>query len=710
MSLTVPEAGLTAGRAAQPQYEAPRTGEAIAGFGEAIKGLGDRIEKQRLDLEWGRAQLDMTRDLNNLRLKYEQMGDPEAIDKGWATDVAALKQSYLTGKTDAGGARIDAKIAPEFDLAFDDLAQKHAFALGTNVIALRHSQGRAIRADYSATVAQTAATADPATAETVYAQSDKDLQERVARGEMTPEQAQSESLSLRQNGDFDRATRQLQSNPEGLRTDLEAGAYKYLTPGDRARLDAGLATAAERAVKATEKVQADDLAAKKGLLQDALAVVRAGRVSPAEGLADDPALAAAFPDLVRQLKGAAQLRAAKVPVMQMTLPQLDDAIASWEGQTFAHPDQMDGLDMLQRRRSEVLEGARKDPVALWKSADMGVGNIDFSSGDALAASLAQRATDIGRLAKGGYLKGDRVLDTEEAAQLKDMAGLDHSPEDRLGLAMTLQGAFGAQMPGIVTSVTGDETLGGVASMLAAGDGNQVLARQILAGQRLIADKGLPMPSDPKMKAAFNDSFGAMFGDGTGSNGGDESSAQGQIRSMTFALYAYRIGKGGVIDPETLDTDAMAQAAHEVMGGTGKVGSSDATGGVQMVGGEMTFLPTGMKASEAEDGLSWLRDQISLGANPALRAYGQGRLLKPEVALRVISVGNNVPAVGPDRQQLDITTLQGLSLRLIGGNRYSLVLHDNQSGDVQAVYGDDGKPYEVDIDKLMHWATKAPMAP
>lgn len=691
MSLTVPTAGLTAGRAAEVRYEAPETGNVIAAFGQRVKQLGDRLETDRLDVEASRLQLDMTRDLNQLRLKYEQMGDPEAIDQGWARDIAAIRDGYLNGQTETGRPRVDPKLRDRWSLMFDDLAEKHAFAIGTNVAAIRRSQRVANVVEYEATVAQAAANADPATRGTLYEQLDRTYDGLVASGDWSPEQAAEAKLKSRQNGDFNAFYNDLLKNAEGAAAMLSAGAYAEMSPEDGARAKTLLASASERARLAGDKVRADAMAVVKADLSDGIKLARQGLTSAAEGLIGKPEITAEFPELMEEFRGMVALRNAGVVIQSMTLDQLRAVEVDWAKETFAREWQAEGLKAVRTRIAEVTEKGRADPVALWKGSDaLGLQDIDFATPETMVAGLAQRATDIKRLTESGHLKpGNLPLDADEAAHIRDMLAVEKDPAARIDTALALIGSLGRDP---AARVINDETLSGVASMLSSGAGNKVMARQILAGQRIAAEKGLPLPSEGSWKEVVGANFGSLFADGTIDGLGDENPALRQLGSMAFGLYTYRRGQNADMAAETLDQDLLMQSFHEVAGGTGTFGTSGSTGGVGIVKDGFVFLPPGVSGEAVEGALMYVRQSALFAGNAAD--------VDADDTWRRISASANVPRAGG--QPVDLDTFERLRLREAGNGRYNLIWTDGTGRSVR-LDGDDGKAYVLDLYALLDLA-------
>jgi hypothetical protein len=146
MALTVPTSGVIAGRAAQPVADTGvgAVGGAISEFGQRIAETFGRVEADRLDREMSRINVDMTRDLGQLRLQVEQMGDPDAAGAAWDQGRASIRDQYLNGQTDSGRPRVDPKNRENFGLAFDDLSNTHALAIGRMNMEQRHGSQKPV--------------------------------------------------------------------------------------------------------------------------------------------------------------------------------------------------------------------------------------------------------------------------------------------------------------------------------------------------------------------------------------------------------------------------------------------------------------------------------------------------------------------------------------------------------------------------------------
>jgi len=660
MSLTVPTAGVSAGRAAQPQFETSQTGNVISAFGDAIKGFGDKIEGQRLDLEMSQLQVDMTRDMGNLRLKYENMGDPNAIDAGWAKDITDLKQSYLTGQTDTGRPRVDPKIAQRFALGFDDLAQKHAFALGTNVIALRHSQTMASDIQYRAVAAQQAAVSDPGTRDEIYRQNDQRLSERVKSGVMSPEQAAREGQKFRQDGDANAAFRMLQDDPQGLLDHLDAKELTNLTPEDRASYEAKAHNELDRRTKAAadeaKAAAKEQVASWKSDLADGLAVIEKGGLWAGADKLKDPAVAAALPDEVARIRGAIGLQADGKNINRMSLAELQKERDTLAAVPVNKPWETDKRTYLDGRIADVKKAMTTDPQGFWQSAmpDM-LPALDLSSPDAAAKSLQGRIARTDHLVETGHMTAPAYLSDADKAALKPLLAKTADAGQRLDMAIAL--ARGGQDKAIGIAKTADATPAFQQAVDLLGQGaDPATVMPILRGEQKLASDVAAAPAKTARQALFNEMTHDAYA--------ADPEAAARVQQAAEAIYADDMGtispddiKAGYFNDGPARTKLMD--AISVAQGASRDGSGNYTiGGVQDIRGVPVALPRGIAATEVNDAVNIVGLQLSgfsdLSETPSWPTYtGQkqtppqtGALPSPDI-YRGLKAASLVPGQYPD---------------------------------------------------------------
>lgn len=679
MTLTVPMAGETGGRAAQLQFEAPQTGAVLAAFGDTVKQVGDRLETQRLDKEMTELQLGMTHDINQLRLKYEAMGDPEAIDAGWAKDIKTLKDGYLTGTTDAGRPRVDPKLRSKFGMAFDDLGERHAFALGARNLAIRQSQTVAAGIAYADEAAKQVATTDAGTRDEIYRQNDARIDREVGQGLKTPEQGAREKIDFRSRGDANAAFQMLQDDPHGLIDHLDAGELPGLSAEDRltykARAANAIAVADDKAAKAAE-VARDQLAADtKATLKDGIAIMSKGLPWQGEAMLKDPAVRTLAPDLVNEAVGAQALRDNRKVIDQMTPGELRDLRAEVTAPGFAKPYQTEMVGVIDKRLAETEKAWSVDGVAAGKSADLNVPalpDFDPANPDAFAKGLAERAVWAGWAEKRGYAPKVALMDEGERTRLKPLIGIDADPATRAAAALALVRGAGKDAESVAKAAGASGAF--LYSMGLIGEGRSpVLVEAMLRGEAKREKKTVILPTDKDLRLVFDRETGGVFG--------DDPNANAAMLDAATALYA---DAATGIDPEEVKSgwtgDGAAGAAfgvaiQQALGGTPDASGDYTVGGIQDVHGHKVALPSGMPRDAAEAAWSALGDKLDIrrrGPNGQIAYDAAGsRVADPSAGLKALqaaSLDGGEPDLGKEPSGL---YLSGLSLRAYGPDRYVL---------------------------------------
>ena len=263
MTLVTPKAGLTAGRSADIRVAdtGGAAADAVARFGDRIAQVGARLEADRLDREASRAQIDMTRELGRARQEFEQMSDPDAIDRGWPERVNQLRAQLLDGQTEDGRPRVDPKIRDRVGLAFDDLATRYGLVLGRRAVTARQAQRRQNWGAMSEEVVSQAATADEDVRSALLDQAQAMISRDLEAGQIDRAEADKRSVALQDavetahmaaqvDGDIEpysvdppdpgvTVQARIADSPEGRRL-ARAMNYTPATPGDVARMQAAL--------------------------------------------------------------------------------------------------------------------------------------------------------------------------------------------------------------------------------------------------------------------------------------------------------------------------------------------------------------------------------------------------------------------------------------------------------------------------------------
>jgi len=688
MTLTIPRAGVIGGRAANPQFEAPQTGATIARFGNALSDVGQRIEAERLDREAQRLQLDITRDLGQARLQFEQSNDPDAIDAGWTARVNEIRQGYFAGRTEDGRPRVNPRIAERAGLAFDDLALRHGLALGERAVNLRNSWREAAWTDYRQEVTTQAAAADPDTRATLLAQGAAEIDRLVAAGAIAPDEGARRKLALEADTFNAAAILAVDRDPERALADLQSGAYAGLSAERNAALQVQAQAEMDRRAAAAAAEQEKQTQRQARAINDELdqiaAITAKGRTPQQLALLADPTVRAlADPDKLAEAEAAASLMLDRPTLDSLPLADLRQVLAEEQSRPIGRAYEAQRAEVVQKLIDAKAEGLRTDPVAWFQGRGEAFDTpVAFDPDDpaALARALAERQADAALVAQREGVAVPVPLTADERADLKRQAQT-LEPAARVDLALTLRGRLG---DAATEDITGDRVLGHAAG-LALVQGSNGVATRIVRGQQALAENNaLLPPAAERVDAAFG-VIGGLFAD---LPGGERHEAV--IREAADAYYAAEMRQ---TDPAgDIDTDRYLQAIHDVLGGTGTYGSRRAAGGIQEVRGRPTILPIGVTADRMEDALSAL-GQLRV----ASRRSQQGRLSQDPAQLEqdliAVSARGRPPRIMGKAPSAE--TLAYYGLQSVGDGLYAFIRDDG------AVLKDStGQDYVLDARKLL----------
>ncbi|MEO0859232.1 MAG: hypothetical protein AAFY65_01365 [Pseudomonadota bacterium] len=205
MTITVPRAGTSPGRAAnlaQNVVSQAPTFQALQGLGQVAQRVGQQMEQERQSREFQKAQIDLTADINGLRLEAEQIGDPDQLDAFWQGRTDELRKKYL-GDDDAPGS-ISVQNRNRVSNSIDNLTSSVGFNLGLKGVRLRQSQQLANVNQFTFEAEQAAAGAGNEGRAELKQMGAAQIAEAVKSGAMTPAQGQQALLQL--NGGVDAAT------------------------------------------------------------------------------------------------------------------------------------------------------------------------------------------------------------------------------------------------------------------------------------------------------------------------------------------------------------------------------------------------------------------------------------------------------------------------------------------------------------------------
>lgn len=686
MTLTVPKAGVVAGRSASPRIVASDTGAAIADFGQVMMGVGTAMENDRLEREMARSRVDMMEGLNSLRLEFEQIGDPDVIDRDFKPRTDELRDRLF--ETMDPKNRIDAMIM------FDELRVPHSAALGVRAVEQRQSQQMATLMRTTDTVVRTAATADPQTQATYQAQLDDHLDHLVSIGVLTPEEAEVRRWQAGADMEAARATRLLSDDPARLIAAIDAGEFGRMDPTQAQKFRAQ-ASSAERAATAAvmsevSRAEKERISVAKDTLAEGIAVMRKGRawsgMMGAESLLSDPAIAA-LPE-AREFAYTAVLFEQKPEFAVLPMTEKKRLLAEAEAQPIGEAFEADLVEAMRAQIAADEAGFATNRFAY--AAEIGLKpapdlpDPQNATPDELIAGLRDRHRYSQSLQQSGFVKDVVLFAPDEKDAWARLVTPDKSPADRARIAGVLSVAFGTGAENAAAELGADPLFSYVGGLLAHG-GTETLARQVFDGQRAIDAQDVKMPGVAERRQEFFVNFTSLFEDGTRVEFGDDTPQRDQIIAAADALYAYRARGNADYSDGQMKESAYLQAVHEVMGGSGSYETRDARGGIQDVLGHLTLMPPGVAGDDIEAALDFMQ---SAGKNASL---AKGLWQK-------ISMAGNVPAVGGE--PIDRGTWPHLRLRAVDQSAYEIQVFNPATERFEAIWGDDGQPFYLNVDTLL----------
>ena len=703
MSLTIPRAGTSAGRSATIRVEADQIGAKIAQFGEIMAAKGLALENDRLQREANRLNLDLTHDMNQLRLEFEQIGDPDAVDTLWPGRINDLRQSYMTGATEDGRARVDPKNVERFGLAFDELAERHGFSLATRGLAQRQAQRAATLIEYSHEAITTGAGTDPDTRDTLAATYEGQVDQMVANGAINAAQAAEMKIDFRTKMDNAAVILQIADDPQGFLDMASDGEYNGLGGETLSRYQVQAQNVLDRqqadATKDAERAQSDRAKEVDGRLREMTNIFQARR-EPTDMVWLDSDEAKASPEYPEAM-AAYSLMLQEPQLAQMTPDQLAAMITGEKNTSVDQEYQTERLKVLERLQADAVEGYATDPVEF--RAQTGQPYIELPGWDAppeeLANVVAMRVQHGANLQSEGYTDTLRVFTNTELESLRAATGPDADPAKRVAatraLTAGLSEAGGAEM---LARLSGDPVTGHVAGLLQSG-GTPALAQDIFRGQQEIAAGNISIPAMNETAPVLYKGLRNIF---AGSPNG--AAQMNSLRTATEALYAARLRGSKPLDD--IDEDIYRQALHEAAGGTGTYDDANlARGGIQEVRDTMTILQPGITAREVENTLNSLQDLLS-SSRPAVD--GNGRFVPVAAtdeqrfsAFINASTNGTRPAFGANA----IDRFETLTLQAIPGASDAYIFSYVQNGRTWYIQDEAGSTFTFSLRRIIAEAAR-----
>ena len=675
MSITIPQAGSVAGRAAQVQIDQPDIGGFVAQVGSAVAQKMGQIKEQQRAVVYEKTQLDMTKETGLEYQRVSQLTDPVQRDAEWQEVEARIRDKYVNAKDENGQPIFTPEEADALGLSFQGLTTKHALAIGEGNIKLTQSQQTAAWLEAKADIATTAATADPDTMAALIEFGEAAIDRRVQQGIILPDQAVTEKQAFRAEVMNARATTALDQDPTAFIAAADEGIYDDLGPERVAQL------------KVTARAEADRRAAAAASLTEAEAKKRDAEIGARLGTIADLTLdgrKVADVDLVRnppdEVKNhpdfpkaqAAVALADEIPnLRQMTVAELDALIKAEEDRTIVEEWDGQRLSVLREMREKKATALTTDPkTALVASGVIPDTDLTFDPAnlEAFAASLSE-AVSLDALAREkGHTSRSAIFSAEQRANLKAVLapGADADAQAALATAIVM-GAKG-NVAAVLTDLEASPTFKRTVKILSL-TGDTDMARTILRGQqKLDLDTTIKLPRADQI-AIFDKVTGGAF---------DDAPVALREELMAAAMAVYADGAKG-IDPAAdanAATNLYKASLLRVTGAQPDRNGSYTVGGLQEVNGALTVLPYGVSVDDVEASWQELGRRIEGTYSGGTGRHGQGpggTTITDFSAFAAASIYGGLPDLGSD----PAARWETLTLRRVGETEiYELVYEMN----------------------------------
>lgn len=650
VSLTVPRAGLSGGRAANaagmPVAE-PIVGDLLAGLGNSILEKQAKVRAERDQLALQKTNLDMARDLGQARQEVDQITDPDQLDQVWQQRSTEVFARYVESIKDP-------VLQEKAKLVFQEMNDQQSLAVGKRAVTLTQSQRGAQWVEMKTQITAEAATADPETFGIYLDQGLAVIDARLAAGDLTPEGAATERQALKADMFSSRAAQAISADPEAFLAAAETGAFNELG-GDRLtdfrltaqreitrREDAAI-KAAEVAATQRAKDIGDRLDVMSSLMLDGFSVEDEAALKDPEVMAHPKFAEAA---------AAQSLRNEMPNIMQATPLDLAAAIAAEQAAPKAHKYQTERVKVLRKWQDEATKLWNTDAVSAAKKAGLSPPELpafDPTNPEAFADALGKRVGfDIYQREKG-YSQGQAVLSAEEKGRLKAVI----APEADVGPKMALAEAIiagTAGKPAAVTRIIEADPVFRRATTLLGQTGDLVLVANMLEGQQKEKLGTISLPPKPQRQLILADVLGSAY-----------AGMPAQEAEIMEAASAYYAAEAAGINPDgensslpfmddTAAKDLFRTAVIRVTGATADRNGNLTIGGLQEVNGASVILPAGVPVADVERAWDVVDTHLRGGVwseKYQSTDFSDTNGADPLRSLKAASIDQSAPDLGPD---------------------------------------------------------------
>lgn len=663
MTLTVPQGGNVAGRSANIQIDAPDVGAMFSRVGSVVAEKMGQIKAEQRAVVTAKTQIDMTKELGEERLRFEQMTDPAQIDAEWPQVEAQIRDKYVNQKDANGNPLLTPQEADALGLTLQDLSGKHALALGERVYKLTDSQAAAAWSSAQLDIVNTAATADPDTMAALIEYGEAAIDRLPG---LMPDEKETQKQALRAEVANSRVIAAIDQDPVSALEGLRAGTYDPIGPEAKAqRIVAAQAEIDRRA--AAEATMAEAEATQRSSALDK----RLGEIATMEGkglkTSDRDWVIAAPPEVQASPKWAEarskiDLNDELPNLDQMTLAELDAQIAAEEGRSYDHEWQASRLTVLKEIRDKRATALTTDPKAAL--IDVGVilpTDLSFDPQDpeAFAAALADSISQDKHARETGHTDRTAIFTNDDRAALKSILAPGADADAKASLATAIVMGAKGDTTAVLDDLEADPIFRRTVKILGlTGDGE--MAKTILRGQqKLDLDTTLKLPAADQIRI-FDDFTGSAFDDAP-------IALRKELMAAATAIYADSAkGFDPTNDPSTAE-ELYKASLQRLLGAQTDRNGDYTVGGLQEVNGGLTVLPYGVTVGSVEGAWEKLENDLA-GTGTVASAWPntKAQVLAPTAdPLQHFKTASIYPGAVPDLGSDPARRFATLTLRRVG---------------------------------------------
>jgi hypothetical protein len=632
--ITVPQAGIVAGRSADIRIETPDIGGFVSQAAGAVAQKMGQIDQEQRAVRMSRAKIEMTKALGQEYQRISQLGDPAQIDAEWPQAEARIRDQFLNQKDERGRPVWRPDEADALGLHAMDLGSRQALALGERNITLHQSQQTADWLETRADLTTSAATADPVTMETLLKEGYARIDAQVAAGLMLPDKAVTEKQALEAEVMNARLITAIDQDPAATVAAIDAGTYNALGPEAvaqrrataQAEVDRRAAAAATAAEVETKK-RTDDIGNRLDTIGELTAAGR--KVADVDFVLNAPDEVKANPKYPRAL--ARVKLGQEIPNLDLMTPaQLDALIAAEKDREIVEDWEAERLPTLIEMRDRKATALATDPKGALAASGLPAPEIpqfDPSDTEGWSAALRESLSFDAFQRDKGYSDQSAIFTKEQKTELQAVLapGADAAPKVALMTAI-LNGA-GGNAGEVLTALEADPVSRRALKVLGTTQ-DPALTEGILRGQQKLDGKTVVPPSRKEQILAFDAMTGGAFD--------DAPAVKAEIMEAALALYA---DSAAGIDAETTASegwiadgaayDLYQQSVQRLLGAQPDRTGGLTVGGLQEVNGGLTVLPVGVSVAQIEDSWDAIGNRLAGGVWDTSRGQGEWVYAAPE---------------------------------------------------------------------------------